>query len=183
MSTPNEVYASFTYEPADYVRARRLLLLQRVSESGAPRLLAMVFALALLARIAMPPWLSYLLAGLEGLFVALIGLGVAVAWARAAQGATPATKVDLSVSDDGVSLRRGRSHVHVEWRSFRRYAKGFGVYVLEAEQGPIVVPSRALSEGERAAFEALLEAHPAKPSDRRAEPGAPSEEDDGKDGE
>ena len=184
MSTPNEVYASFTYEPADHVRARRLLLLQRVSESGAPRLLAMIFALALLARVTMPPWLSYALAGTGAVFTTLIAVGVALAWGRAARGAAPTMTVDLSVSEDGVSLRRGggSAHVHVEWKSFRRYSKGFGLYVLQADRGPIVVPRRALGEADVEALEALLELHPADASGgAKARPS--SKEDDGEDGE
>jgi hypothetical protein len=184
VSTQNEVYASFTYEPADHVRARRLLLLQRVSESGAPRLLAMMFGLALLARIAMPPWLSYALAGMGAVFTTLLAVGVALAWTRAAGGAAPTSTVDLSVSEDGVSLRRGGggAHVHLEWKSFRRYSKGFGLYVLQADRGPIVVPRRALRDEDVEVLEALLELHPADPSGG-PKARASSEEDDGEDGD
>lgn len=177
----DEVFVEVEYRADDFVRARRLALLQKLREVNAPQVALFAVAGALLTLFLAPEPFGRIFASAAGALAAMVGLLALAGWLRAgASKAMPIASAEIEVSDAGVVLKRDGKYVRLPWRELSWARRGLGVVVWFGRLS-VVVPERALRADQIAALDGLLRAHEDElegASGRRGGPAAPAEQHD-----
>jgi len=179
----DEVFVTVTYEPQDFVDARRLALLARARQTNVFQLAAFVTLGGVGLYFFAPGTIGRIFASLAGALVMMVLLLVGAGWLRAAGMPPPKDAPEESsfeISDEGVVMKVEDRYRRVPWSAFDRVSYGQGVFAFMGK-ATAILPTRFLrpDQIEQVRLLALSHEHEMGASDGEAPPASAEENDSG----
>jgi len=154
----DEVFVRVTYEPRDFIAARRLGLLARLRETNAFQLAGFLALAGAGIYFFAPEGIGRFFASAAGALVIMLLLLFAFGWTRAAMVPAPETaELSMEISADGLVLKHEDRYARFPFRAFRHITYGQGVFAFIGDT-TIVVPARTLRPDQIAAVRAIVRA-------------------------
>lgn len=174
----DEVFVTVEYRDDDFVRVRRLMLLERLRATNTGQIVVFVLLGAVGMLFLAPDPLGRIFASAGGALVGLIGLLVAIGWFRAARPMKlPIEEASIEISSSGTVVKVANGYHRLRWRDFDGVREGLGVFWWSGKTA-VIVPVRCLREKQLGTLRGLVRAYGGEVrSDRGSAPAPPTEQD------